>query len=145
MDFKKTLLIICLFVGLNTVAQNRLEFNQVVTIDTNYIWQAGYGNWTHYTSYHYVPAAGKVWKIESSASNGYLEINDVDVAGRLYYAGGGNTQNVAIEPVSFPIWLKSGDKIRYGFSGSCSNANTYICPSTIRHFISIIEFNVVSD
>jgi hypothetical protein len=142
MDFKKILLIACLFVGLSSFAQKRLEFNQVVTIDTNYIWQAPYGNWTHYTSYHYVPAAGKVWKIESSASNGYLQINDVDVAGRLYYAGSQSSQNVAVEPVSFPIWLKSGDKIRYRFSGSCTIA---ICPSTITHFISIIEFNIVTD
>ncbi|MEC9209752.1 MAG: hypothetical protein VX762_04930 [Bacteroidota bacterium] len=134
---RKTLLIFCLFVGLNTVAQNRLEFNQVVTIDTNYNPYQAYGNFTYYDSYYYVPA-GKAWKIEASASNGYLEINDVDMQHR-YYAGSGSYQSVAINNL-YPIWLKSGDKIRYRFNGSCGTSG---CWPTIRHFTSILEFNVV--
>jgi hypothetical protein len=139
MDFKKILLIACLFVGLNTVAQNRLEINQVVTIDTNYTYSQSAGNYTYYDSYYYVPV-GTVWKIESHTTSGTMQINDVDVAGKLHYAGSQSSQNVAVEPVSFPIWLKSGDKIRYKFSGNCGING---CWPTVRFFISIIEFNIV--
>jgi hypothetical protein len=137
MDFKKTLLIICLFVGLNTFAQNRLEFNQVLTIDTAFSQTFSPGTQTYYGDYHYVPA-GKVWKIESFFSNGTMQINDVDVAAKLYYAGSQSSQNVAVEPVSFPIWLKSGDKIRYRFWHGGNH-------QSISFLISALEFNIVTD
>ena len=52
----------------------------------------------------------------------------------------GESQSVAVNN-NFPIWLKSGDKIRYKFTGSC-NSN---CTPKVSFFISIIEFNIVSD
>jgi hypothetical protein len=141
MDFKKTLLIICLFVGLNTFAQNRLEFNQVLTIDTNYTGSfAGNVNHIHYGSDYYVPA-GTVWKIESHATDGTLEINDIEVP-FVIYGGSGSSQSVAVNNI-FPIWLKSGDKIRYRWNGYCSSNGG--CAITYQFFISIIEFNIVTD
>ena len=127
---KKTLLIFCLFVGLNTVAQNRLEFNQVVTIDSSYSISTT-GTTYYYGDYYYVPF-GKVWKVESFSSNGDFQINDVDILGRVY-------SNIGIDPISFPIWLKSGDKIRY--------SNYYQHPGNagIEFFISALEFNIVTD
>lgn len=137
MDFKKTLLIICLFVGLNTFAQNRLEFNEVITIDTTFSTTFPTGTQTYYGDYHYVPA-GKVWKVEYWYSNGSIQINDMDILGKLHYAGSQSSQNVAVEPISFPIWLKSGDKIRYKnwHNGSLQE---------IRFLISALEFNIVTD
>lgn len=137
MDFKKTLLIICLFVGLNTVAQNRLEFNEVITIDTTFSQTFSPGTQTYYGDYHYVPD-GKVWKVEYWYSNGCMQINDMDILGKLHYAGSQSSQNVAVEPVSFPIWLKSGDKIRYKFWHNGNN-------QSISFFISVLEFNIVTD
>jgi len=146
MDFKKTLLMACLFVGLNTVAQNRLEFNQVVTIDTSHTVTHGISSgYVYYGDYYYVPA-GKVWKIESYCVNGstssILEINDVEISSRLHYAGSQSTQNVAVEPFRIPTWLKGGDKIRYKWTNNCQSGNCYFYAS---FFTSIIEFNIVTD
>jgi len=148
MDFKKTLLIICLFVGLNTVAQNRLEFNQVLTIDSNYTVTHGSSTgFVNYGDYYYVPT-GKVWKILSyvvtGATQNRLEINDIEMFPQLHTSGGGGTLMVAVEPVHLPIWLKSGDKIRYKFinnSQNQNNNNTFYA----KFFLSIIEFNIVTD
>ena len=129
---KKKLLIACLFVGLNTVAQNRLEFNQVVTIDSSYT-IPNVGNGYYYDGeYYYVPS-GKAWKVESFSSNGYFQINDVTLIGRVF-------NNAGVDPISFPIWLKSGDKIRYSnyYHNSGSNVG-------IEFFISALEFNIVTD
>ena len=140
MDFKKLLLIFFLFVGLNTFAQNRLEFSQVVTLDTNYTSVQPAYNFTYYGIYYYVPA-GKVWKIESSSTNGYFFINDVEVP-LMVSSGSSGTLSSAFNP-NFPIWLKSGDKIRYRWNGYCGNGNS--CTATHNFFISIIEFNIVTD
>ena len=129
---KKKLLIACLFVGLNTVAQNHLEFNQVVTIDSSYT-IPNVGNGYYYDGeYYYVPS-GKAWKVESFSSNGYFQINDVTLIGRVF-------NNAGVDPISFPIWLKSGDKIRY--SNYYHNAGSNV---GIEFFISALEFNIVTD
>ena len=132
MDFKKTLLIICLFGGINSFAQNRLEFNQVVTIDSSYSIPSVPNYYDYYGDYYYVPS-GKVWKVESFSSNGYFQINDVTLIGRVF-------TNTGVDPISFPIWLKSGDKIRYSnyYHNSASNVG-------IEFFISALEFNIVTD
>ena len=74
MDFKKTLLIICLFVGLNTVAQNQLQFNRV--IDT--ILVVDIGSTAIDVSVKHIgetlsPPNGKVWKINNiQCDPGYI-------------------------------------------------------------------------
>jgi hypothetical protein len=118
MDFKKILLIACLFVGLNTFAQKRLEFNrifshsgtissQTLTLDT-------------------VPA-GKTYKITSFIkSHGYVSmlINNM--------SWGSSYSNIN-EDYSFPIWLKEGDILKvHNYSSS-----------NYSYHISGIEFNIV--
>ena len=114
---KKTLLILCLFVGLNTVAQNRLEFNQVLNIASTGI--------TNY-SLDTVPQ-NKVWKI-----TGFISDNDISLIRPVInnVALGDSPQ---IHP--FPYWLKEG-----GVIGVWTNP-TY----TLFLEYSIIEFNVVTD
>ena len=128
---KKTLLIACLFVGLNTVAQNHLEFNQVVTIDSSYTIPYVSNQYYYDGEYYYVPS-GKAWKVESFSSNGYFQINDVKLIGRVLGS------NAGVDPISFPIWLKSGDKINYAnyFHNGGNNV-------PIEFFISALEFNIV--
>lgn len=143
MDFKKTLLIFCLFVGLNTFAQNRLEFNQVLTIDSNYTVTHGASTgFVNYGDSYYVPT-GKVWKILSyvvtGATKNRLEINDIEMEPQLYSSGSGATSMVAVEPVHLPIWLKSGDKIRYKFVNNSQQPNNTFYA---KFFLSIIEFNI---
>ena len=89
MDFKKTLLIICLFVGLNTVAQNRLEFNQVLNI-------ANTGT-TNY-SLDTVPQ-NKVWKIIGSAAQDNSNYCKPIINGVISYS------------ITYPYWLKEGGVI----------------------------------
>jgi hypothetical protein len=121
---KKILLIACLFVGLNTVAQNRLEFNQVITIDTIITLQSN----DIYSNTYTVPV-GKTWKIEYFQD--YLEVNGTDI--RL------ETQNNYSGFVSNAIWLKEGDDVRAHKyqSGGWTNGNHMI------FFLSAIEFNIV--
>jgi hypothetical protein len=88
MDFKKTLLILCLFVGLNTVAQNRLEFNQVLNISSN----------TTIYSLDTVPQ-NKVWKITGSAAQDNTNYCTPIINGVIF-----NT-------ITYPYWLKEGGVI----------------------------------
>ena len=113
---KKLLLIICLFVGLNTFAQNRLEFNQVLNISST-----GTTNYSLDT----VPQ-NKVWKITSVISEHVLThvkpvINNITL----------------MDPTlrTFPYWLKEGGVI------GVDNNPSY---NFILEF-SIIEFNIISD
>jgi hypothetical protein len=71
---KKLLLIICLFVGLNTVAQNQLQFNRVIDTVLSITIPTGLnlnttvnGTLTSGITYgdFISPTNGKVWKIES--------------------------------------------------------------------------------
>ena len=89
MDFKNILLIACLFVGLNTVAQNRLEFNQVLNISSN----------TTNNSIDTVPQ-NKVWKI-----TGYSRSISGNSGAKPILNG------VSLEEMTVPYWLKEGGVI----------------------------------
>tara|TARA_B110000211_G_scaffold63613_1_gene72896 strand:- start:177 stop:506 length:330 start_codon:yes stop_codon:yes gene_type:complete len=88
MDFKKTLLIFFLFVGINTVAQNRLEFNQVINISSNI---------TNY-AIDTVPQ-NKVWKIAGLATTNNVNYSRPIING------------ATIESLSLPYWLGEGESI----------------------------------
>jgi len=113
---KKTLLIICLFVGLNTVAQNRLEFNQVLNISSTGI--------TNY-SLDTVPQ-NKVWKI-----TGFVSDNSHSLVRPVI----NNVPLGELSQPTFPYWLKEG-----GVIGVWTNPSY-----TLFLEYSIIEFNVVTD
>ena len=99
MDFKKILLILCLFVGLNTFAQNRLEFNQVINISSNT---------TNY-SLDTVPQK-KVWKITGIAAS-----NSNPYARPII-----NNNDIGQEYITYPYWLKEGSII-----GAFINSNYF--------------------
>ena len=137
MDFKKTLLIICLFVGLNTFAQNRLEFNQVLTIDSTLSGNlSGSGNYTEYSDVYTVPN-NKTWKIEFLYPYNCIIINNVEVS--LY----GGSENTSSFFSSGQIWLKDGDEIRFKYSGYWNGSGNGAWQFSF--FLSAIEFNVVTD
>ena len=84
MDFKHTLLIAFLFIGLNSFAQNRLEFNQIVSI-SGPLSSAGY------SQLDTVPI-GKAYKVTAfnQGSDGYY-VNLTINGNRFYpahYKGG---------------------------------------------------------
>ena len=136
MDFKKTLLIICLFIGLNTVAQNRLEFNQVLTIDSTLSGNiSGPGNYTQYSDVYTVPN-NKTWKIEFLHPYSGIMINNVEIG---LYGADGSTSFFT----SGQIWLKDGDEIRFKYSGywNGNGSNAW----QFSFFLSAIEFNIVTD
>ena len=118
MDFKKTLLIAFLFMGINSFAQKRLEFNQIVSISGSY-------SYTGYSQLDTVPP-GKTYKItaynQSGSYNVLLTING-SVLSPVSYKGG----------VVFPLWLKAGDIL--GVYRASSSLDSY--------HISGIEFNIV--
>ena len=119
MDFKKTLLILCLFVGLNTVAQNRLEFNEIVSFSGT-----TYGTQTIQLD---TVSVDKVIKVTSlNANSNYIQI----IINNITNDYGGSSNNL-----STPIWLKEGDIL-----GIQSTWN-----GNYNYHISGIEFNIVTD
>ena len=124
MDFKKVLLILCFFVSLNTVAQNRLEFNRIVSLSGSVV--SG-----QIIQLDTVPV-GKAYKI-TSFTNSYLFIG-ICINNLIYP----NNQDLRAYNFHFPIWLKEGDVL--GVQDNSTNGST----SNMYH-ISAIEFNIVTD
>ena len=119
MDFKKTLLIAFLFIGINSFAQNRLEFNQIVSISGSF-------SSSGYSQLDTVPV-GKAYKVTSynQSSGSYyhrLTINGSALFPATYKGG-----------LVFPLWLKAGDIL--GVYRASSSLDSY--------HISGIEFNIV--
>jgi len=130
MDFKKTLLILFLFVGLNTFAQNRLEFNQVITIDTLFEATGSY----IYTDTYIVPNNQVAKVVLAKITNNSYGYGNIWINGVQWSASDGN--NISIDR---PLWLKAGDTIVCGGRKYNSNNITYFV------HINIIEFNIVTD
>lgn len=127
----KKLLLISGFISLayNVFSQQGLKYSQTITLSgstTNCS-----GSISSCNTIATVPA-GKTWKIESAWINndlneGYLIINN-NLAGKF------DLTSVGIERPNFPIWLKSGDTIKFSIS--------YFNVSTISYFLSILEFDI---
>jgi hypothetical protein len=116
MDFKKTLLIACLFAGFSSFAQKRLEFNEIISFSgDNGIYQ--------YSILDTVPT-GKAIKITTFNFVGSCSIfiNKTTIS-----------QYASSVTNNLPIWLKEGDV--FGIKNH-SNTNTY-------YQLSGIEFNIV--
>lgn len=118
MDFKKLLLIACLFVGFSSFAQKRLEFNRIVSITGNN--SQAY----QYSILDTVPLS-KAFKITTFNTNGSysLFINSMTV-----------NQYVSSISNKLPIWLKEGDVL--GVKSHNNSTNNFF-------HISGIEFNIV--
>jgi hypothetical protein len=129
MDFKNTLLIAFLFIGINSFAQNRLEFNQIVSL-------TGSNNSTGYFPLDTVPE-GKAYKITSynqsaTSYNFMLTINGGLQVGEGFY---GHLHPVTYKGgLVFPLWLKAGDILGVHRSAWGEIAS---------YHISGIEFNIV--
>jgi hypothetical protein len=122
MDFKKILLMFFLFVGLNTFAQNRLEFNRIVSLS---------GSITQAQSIQLdtVPVA-KTYKITAFKSTGkYVAF----IINNITYPLSDESKDFNFY---FPVWLKEGDVVGV--------QNCYYSSGEGYH-ISAIEFNIVTD
>jgi hypothetical protein len=134
-------------VALNSLlySQGNLQFNQVLSYsgslscNTNYCGQIS-------TSTYTVPP-GKIWKIESvgyncSAVSSYRSYPFLIINGVACFGGLTSNSNTAIitgNLINSPIWLTSGDILKYGMD---SNSATGGQMSISIHF-SIIEFNII--
>jgi hypothetical protein len=130
MDFKKTLLIAFLFIGINSFAQKRLEFNQVITIDTTITTSSN-----SITTNTVIVPIDKTWKIEYFFGD-HLQVNGISLG---YMTESSYNYGAAARFTSNAIWVKEGDQIRFQ-TGGCGNG----C-GTRSYFLSAIEFNIVTD
>ena len=141
MDFKKTLLIICLFVGLNTFAQNRLEFNQVINITKSEAIAVITNPTMHYspTTDTIVPV-GKVWKVVKANTHSYVNNTEStnSLCARFLLNDNPLNQSSDLEG----LWLESGTKLSF-FGYACSNITW--TPYNLHFYISIIEYNIIPD
>lgn len=72
--------------------------------------------------------SGKVWKVVSVQRTGTQGAVEININGQNVYVGGASYDGTATG--SFPIWLPAGSTI---------SAETYV------HFISVVEFNLISN
>ena len=119
---KNILLIACLFVGLNTVAQNRLEFNQVISLS------GSLSASLQSIQLDTVPL-GKAYKITAWNTGGTYVIFNINNLIFPHAYSNATSQ--------FPIWLKEGDVLGVQNTYSQGNGGVY--------HISGIEFNIVTD
>jgi hypothetical protein len=138
---KHTFLILCLFVGLNTVAQNRLEFNQVINITKSEAIIAINNPTVHYspTTDTIVPA-GKVWKVVKANTHSYENNTESTSVLCARFLLNDNPLNQSSDLEG--LWLDSGTKLSF-FGYCCTN---YSWTAYNLHFyISIIEYNIIPD
>ncbi len=96
----------------------------------------------------YTVPTGKIWKIESVGYNSsnipsyrahpFLIINGVACYGGL--TSNSNTAIITGSLISSPIWLTSGDVLKYGMDSNYPNNGQ---PMSMNIHISIIEFNII--
>lgn len=137
---KKILLIACLFVGLSSFAQNRLEFNQVISVDSLLTYNIGSGNYTVYSHILTVPP-NKTWKIEFLSMNCSWLINGTQITtyiGQYIQSGAGGGAYGVSGFTGQSIWLKEGDQIKAKYTGSTNGSTFYQ-----NFYLSAIEFNIV--
>ena len=114
-----------------------LDLNRVLTLDTivNGNFTGVSSGWVFYGENYTVPE-NKVWKIQYMYPFTGIQINDVEVS-LIQISGSGSSESTS--SISSPIWLDSGDNLRYRFvlpwNGIGSSAYKY------EYFISILEFN----
>jgi len=134
------ILFFILFLGfsINSIAQNNLQLNQIVTTDTIINGSIYWGNGINVTQDIYVVPDGMVCKITSSKIV-------------MYVTSGSNysnyiSQSFKVNNISMSVdgvWLRGGDVISFTTSGSFNNASS--SNYRIEMFISIIEYNLISD
>ena len=134
------ILFFILFLGfsINSIAQNNLQLNQIVTTDTIINGSIYWSNGINVTQDIYVVPDGMVCKITSSKIV-------------MYVTSGSNysnyiSQSFKVNNISMSVdgvWLRGGDVISFTTSGSFNNASS--SNYRIEMFISIIEYNLISD
>jgi len=134
------ILFFILFLGfsINSIAQNNLQFNQIITTDTIINGSIYWSNGINVTQDIYVVPDGMVCKITSSKI-------------AMYVTSGSNysnyiSQSFTVNNISMSVdgvWLRGGDVISFTTSGSFNNASS--SNYRIEMFISIIEYNLISD
>tara|TARA_Y100001954_G_scaffold234722_1_gene290871 strand:+ start:369 stop:809 length:441 start_codon:yes stop_codon:yes gene_type:complete len=141
MDFKKSLLILCILIVSNTFSQNNLEFSQVINITkTEPVTTITINN--NMPFIHYSPITdtivppGKVWEI--TTANSFTYITDRKPINTICPRFLLNDNLLEKASDLEGLWLKEGSKLSfYGYS--CLNyswSNHYISFN-----ISIIEYS----
>ena len=122
-----------LFVAISAAcfAQVNLQYDSTITLGesiTDYYQTTTTTNGPQST----VPV-GKTWKIENIivSDNFIVKINSMP-----FYLSNSYTSN----PIQFPLWLKSGDRIQFAYNYSGSSG---IPTGTAYYFMSALQFNIV--
>lgn len=128
---KKILLIITLAIfAFNSQAQGRLQFNQVLTIDTAIT--TSNSNYIH--SNEYIVPTNKVWKVcrlfynESGIARAQFLLNNIKIA----------TEITSSYSNSEVFWMKESDTIKFGLKSDSNGV-------TGGFLVSIIEFNIIPE
>jgi hypothetical protein len=158
---KHTFLILCLFVGLNTVAQNQLQFNRVIdTILVVDIGATAIDVSTKHIGETLSPPSGKVWKINNiQCDPGYIknyaagsiidcflcsnptqDVNDVNFGIDIY--DGNNYVNLnllapSVGTNAINLEAKTASTISFPiWINSSSSLRSFVVQSGIYHFVS---------
>ena len=122
-----------LFVAISVTcfAQGNLQYDSTITLDGSIT--DSYQSATSTNGVLYTVPDGKTWKITSMifSDNFTVKINSLP-----FYLSNSSTSN----PIQFPLWLKSGDRIQFAYNYSGSQ----FTPNNTQHYLmSALQFNIV--
>lgn len=122
-----------LFVAISATsfAQGNLQYDSTITLDGSIT--DSYQSATSTNGVLYTVPDGKTWKITSMifSDNFTVKINSLP-----FYLSNSSTSN----PIQFPLWLKSGDRIQFAYNYSGSQ----FTPNNTQHYLmSALQFNIV--
>tara|TARA_B100000945_G_C20323468_1_gene568810 strand:+ start:316 stop:717 length:402 start_codon:yes stop_codon:yes gene_type:complete len=128
MDFKKSLLILCILIVSNTFSQNNLEFSQVINITKTEPLTTITNPNIHYSpTTNTICPLWKVWEITNATS--FTCKSDAEAVSTIYPRFLLNDNLLEKESDLEGLWLKEGSKLSF-YVSSCVN---YSCSN---HYIS---------
>ena len=122
-----------LFVAISAMsfAQGNLQYDSTITLGESIT-----DSWPSTTTTNgpeYTVPVGKTWKIENMI---FSQTFAVKINSLPFYLSNSSTSN----PIQFPLWLKSGDRIQFAYNYSGSQ----FTPNNTQHYLmSALQFNIV--
>ena len=122
-----------LFVAISATsfAQGNLQYDSTITLGESIT-----DSWPSTTTTNgpeYTVPVGKTWKIENMI---FSQTFAVKINSLPFYLSNSSTSN----PIQFPLWLKSGDRIQFAYNYSGSQ----FTPNNTQHYLmSALQFNIV--
>ena len=122
-----------LFVAISAMsfAQGNLQYDSTITLGESIT-----DSWPSTTTTNgpeYTVPVGKTWKIENMI---FSQTFAVKINSLPFYLSNSSTSN----PIQFPLWLKSGDRIQFEYNHSSGSGTP---TGTAYYFMSALQFNIV--